>query len=122
MRRSGAGALMGRGDKIHRAIAPDTGSIIQRETPQISRKPQKRMRGGQPGNRNAVTHGRFSAAGRAERGVAAQERAQQSREWLKAMPKTDYGAICEAIKTHPGAPPRNGPLRCHADRDRQHQR
>jgi hypothetical protein len=58
------------------------------------------MRGGQPGNRNAVTHGQFSAPVRAERRAAAEVRAQQNREWLKAMPKTDYGAICAAIRPH----------------------
>jgi hypothetical protein len=30
--------------------------------------------------------------------AAAEERAQQHREWLKTIPKTDYGAICDAIK------------------------
>jgi hypothetical protein len=59
-----------------------------------------RRRGGQPGNQNAVTHGRFSAPQRAKRIAAAEERAKQHREWLKTIPKTDYGAICEAIKAH----------------------
>jgi hypothetical protein len=89
---------MPKGDKIHRARAPDTGSIIQRETPQILGKGRKRMRGGQPGNQNAVTHGRFSAPVRAARVAAAEERAKQHREWLKTIPKTDYGAICDAIR------------------------
>jgi hypothetical protein len=88
---------MGKGDFIQTERAPDTGSIIQRETPQNSRKPGKRMRGGQPGNQNAVTHGRFSAPVRVARRAAAEQRARQHREWMKAMPRTDYGAICDAI-------------------------
>jgi hypothetical protein len=78
----------------------DTASIIQRETPQILGKGRKRMRGGQPGNRNAVSHGRYSAPVRAERRAAAEERAKQNREWLKTIPKSDYAAICVAIEAH----------------------
>jgi hypothetical protein len=89
---------MPKGDKMLRASTLDTGSIIQRETPQILGKGRKRMRGGQPGNQNAVTHGRFSAPFRAARVAAAEERAKQHREWLKTIPKTDYGAICDAIR------------------------
>jgi uncharacterized protein YjcR len=59
-----------------------------------------RRRGGQPGNQNAVTHGRFSAPQRAKRIAAAEEQAKQHREWMKTMPKTDYGAICAAIRPH----------------------
>jgi hypothetical protein len=58
---------------------------------------QQRKKGGQPGNQNAVTHGRHSETRRAERRAAAEERAAQDREWLLAMPKTDYGRICDAI-------------------------
>jgi hypothetical protein len=90
---------MPRGDFSQTEQALDTGSIIQRETPQNSRKPGKRMRGGQPGNQNAVTHGRFSAPVRAARRAAAERGAEQHREWMKTMPKTDYGAICDAIRT-----------------------
>jgi hypothetical protein len=36
----------------------------------------------------------------APRIAAAQERAKQDREWLKTIPKTDYAAICAAIKAH----------------------
>jgi hypothetical protein len=103
----GQSHLMPRGDKMLRASTLDTGSIIQRETPQVLRKGRKRMvrkRGGQPGNQNAVTHGRFSAPVRAVRVAAAEERAQQHREWLKTMPKTDYGAICDVIRA--GSPKR----------------
>jgi hypothetical protein len=56
-----------------------------------------RKKGGQPGNQNAVTHGRYSAPRRASRRAAAEERAAQDREWLMAMPKTDYGRICDTI-------------------------
>jgi hypothetical protein len=99
---------MGKGDFGQTERAADTGSIIQRETPQNSRKLGKRMRGGQPGNQNAVTHGRFSAPVRAARRAAAEQRARQHREWTKTMPKTDYGAICDAIRRDAGRP--------HADR------
>jgi hypothetical protein len=57
-----------------------------------------RRRGGQPGNQNAVAHGRFSAPQRAQRVAAAAERNKQHREWLKTIPVTDYGAICGAIR------------------------
>ena len=81
----------------------DTGWVIERTIPQVLRRGRKRMirhKGGQPGNQNAVTHGRFSAPVRAARIAAAQERAKQDREWLKTIPKTDYAAICAAIKAH----------------------
>jgi hypothetical protein len=58
---------------------------------------QGRKRGGQPGNQNAVTHGRHSAAGRAERKAAADERQRRSDEWTRSAPRTDYGAICDTI-------------------------
>ena len=59
-----------------------------------------RRRGGQPGNQNAVTHGRFSTPTRAARKAAREESDRQHAEWMKTIPKTDYGAICEAIKAH----------------------
>jgi hypothetical protein len=59
-----------------------------------------RRRGGQPGNKNAVTHGRFSEPVRAARRAAAEQRAKQHREWCKTIPKTDYRAICDAIEAH----------------------
>jgi uncharacterized protein YjcR len=99
---------MGRGDKLHRAITPDTGSITQRETPQYLGKGRKRMRGGQPGNQNAVTHGRFSKPVRAARRAAAEHREKQHQDWCKTIPKTDYGAICDAIKAHRRNPSGNG--------------
>ena len=65
-----------------------------------------RRRGGQPGNQNAVTHGRYSAPVRAKRRAVAEERAKQNRAWLKTMPKTDYGAILDTIKAHSRNNPR----------------
>ena len=62
-----------------------------------------RKRGGQPGNSNAVTHGRYSAPRRAERKAAAEERERHSQEWQATIPQTDYGAICDAIKARPAA-------------------
>jgi hypothetical protein len=59
-----------------------------------------RKRGGQPGNQNAVTHGRFSRSVRATRRAAAERRQKQHAEWMKTMPKTDWAAICAAIKAH----------------------
>lgn len=57
-----------------------------------------RKKGGQPSNQNAVTHGRFSAPARAARRAAAEVRAEQSRQWMSSMPKTDWAAICHAIR------------------------
>ncbi|SIO51210.1 hypothetical protein SAMN05443247_06904 [Bradyrhizobium erythrophlei] len=65
----------------------------------------RRKKGGQPGNRNAVTHGRYAAPTPAEREAAA-EKDRREREWLNAAPKTDYGAICDAIKAHCANKPR----------------
>jgi hypothetical protein len=66
------------------------------------RKGRKRMptrkRGGQPGNQNATTHGRHSAPVRAARLAAFEEQQRRSAEWMKTMPKTDWGAICDAIR------------------------
>ena len=71
--------------------------------PQIMRTGRKRMRkrGGQPGNQNAVTHGRHSAPVRAarlaalkERQAAWKEKQRLSDEWIK----TDYAAIALAGK------------------------
>lgn len=62
----------------------------------LSRKP-----GGQPGNENAMKHGRFSVKKRAERRAKRQvidaERQRQHAEWMAKMPKTDYGRICAKI-------------------------
>jgi hypothetical protein len=64
-----------------------------------------RRKGGQPGNQNAVSHGRYSAPVRGARKAADSVRAEQHRQWLATIPKTDYGAICDAIK---GASARSG--------------
>jgi hypothetical protein len=61
-----------------------------------------RKRGAQQGNTNAVKHGRFRASVRAERRAARLAAAEQERikseAWMALMPKTDYAAICDAIK------------------------
>jgi hypothetical protein len=88
------------GDFRCRQEGAETAWVVQFQIPQILRNGRKRMlrkKGGQPHNRNAVTHGRFSAPTRAERRAAAEERAAQDREWLMAMPKTDYDRICDTI-------------------------
>jgi hypothetical protein len=63
---------------------------------------QGRKKGAQPGNSNALKHGRYSVPARAARRAAWEaERAEQARrhaEWMKTIPKTDYSAICAAIE------------------------
>jgi hypothetical protein len=54
----------------------------------------RRKRGGQPANRNAVKHGRYSASVRA----ADEERRARAQAWAAQMPVTDYAAICEGIR------------------------
>jgi uncharacterized protein YjcR len=70
--------------------------------PQILKEGRKRMprrkRGGQPGNQNAVKHGRFSAPVRAARLAAWAEQQRRSDEWMKTMPQTDYGAIVDGLR------------------------
>lgn len=62
---------------------------------------EKRKRGGQPENFNALKHGRRSARKRAERRAAVQVTAQERRrleaEWAASVPKTDYEAIVEKL-------------------------
>jgi hypothetical protein len=69
-------------------------------------KQLKRKRGAQPHNRNAVTHGRFTAEAKAARaawwdGIKAERAEQEKRsdEWIKAQPGyvTDYDAIIERM-------------------------
>jgi hypothetical protein len=102
-RRSCPGAVTGKGDSFQMCKRLDTVSITQRQIPQVLRKGRKRMfrrkKGGQPGNRNAVTHGRYAAPTPAELDAAAEED-RRHREWMKTMPKTDYAAICVAIEAH----------------------
>lgn len=63
---------------------------------------QGRKRGGQPGNVNALKHGqrskRFIAERRAAHHVETEQRHTREREWADAAPKTDYSAICAAIR------------------------
>jgi uncharacterized protein YjcR len=62
----------------------------------------ERKRGGQPGNQNAVTHGKYSAPRRAARLAALQaamkEREQRSDAWIKTVPQTDYDAIADELR------------------------
>jgi hypothetical protein len=61
----------------------------------------ERRRGEQPGNRNAVSHGRHTAAGRAARGAALEEQRAADRDrpaaWAATIPKTDYGRIIDEL-------------------------
>lgn len=70
---------------------------------------QGRKRGGQPGNQNAVRHGRHSVVQRMhQRRALDAMRAEETRrhaDWLKTVPSTDYAAICAAIA---GCRPRGG--------------
>jgi hypothetical protein len=63
-----------------------------------------RKRGGQPGNENAVKHGRFRASVRAERRAALLAAAEQRRiieqAWAAKAPVIDYGAICATIRRY----------------------
>jgi hypothetical protein len=62
----------------------------------------KRKPGAQPGNLNAVKHGRHSAPVRAKRRAAALAAAEEQRissqRWAELMPVTDYATICEGIR------------------------
>jgi hypothetical protein len=62
----------------------------------------ERKRGGQPGNQNALKHGRHSAPVRAARLVAVlalnEESRRKSAEWIKTIPATDYRAICDGLR------------------------
>jgi len=57
-----------------------------------------RKRGGQPGNGNAIKHGRFSASVRAARLAAWEEQQRRSDEWMKRIPETDYAAIVDGLR------------------------
>ena len=61
----------------------------------------ERKRGGQPGNQNAIKHGRYSVPLRAARLAAVRaawrEKQRLSDEWIKTVPKTDYAAICGGL-------------------------
>jgi hypothetical protein len=65
----------------------------------------KRKPGGQPGNRNAVKTGRWTAEGRAahEAALAAapaewKEKQRRSDEWCRSRPSTDLFAIAESLR------------------------
>lgn len=62
----------------------------------------KRKRGGQPGNSNAVKHGRFTAAARAARleriaSLNAQRRTSEA-AWASQAPQVDYGKIIDQLR------------------------
>jgi uncharacterized protein YjcR len=62
----------------------------------------ERKRGAQPGNQNAVTHGKYSAPRRAARLAALQaamkDREQRSDAWIKTVKPTDYEAIIHELR------------------------
>jgi hypothetical protein len=66
----------------------------------MSKRMLQRKRGGQPGNTNAVTHGRNSAATRAARAAEFEARRAKERQyWIdNPPPKTDYAAICAGLR------------------------
>ena len=98
---SGSRSQRPRGDvEVPESTGPDrraTQTSIPHNSSRGSKRMSGRKRGGQPGNQNAVTHGRHSAPRRAERQAAAEERRRRSDEWAATVPRTDYGAICDAI-------------------------
>ena len=57
-----------------------------------------KKRGAQPGNQNAVKHGRHSATVRAARLAASREQQRRSDEWRRAQPQIDYGAIVDNLR------------------------
>jgi len=62
---------------------------------------EKRKKGAQPGNFNALRHGRRSPRKRAERraarDVALAEERRTAAQWMASIPETDYAAICDGI-------------------------
>jgi hypothetical protein len=58
----------------------------------------RRKRGGQPGNQNAVKHGRFSAPVRAARLAPYEEQQRRSDEWMRAKPQINYGRIIDGLR------------------------
>jgi hypothetical protein len=56
-----------------------------------------RRKGGQPGNQNAVSHGRYSAETRAQRLAEAAQRRTAADEWLAKIPTWDWHATCAEI-------------------------
>ena len=62
----------------------------------------KRKRGGQPGNQNALKHGRHSAPVRDARRAAVlalyEESKRKSDKWIRSRPPTDYRAIVDHLR------------------------
>ena len=54
-----------------------------------------RKRGGQPNNQNAVTHGRYSAATRAQRRAEMEARQAHSQEWQSKIPPFPWHVVDE---------------------------
>jgi hypothetical protein len=63
--------------------------------------PQRKL-GGQPGNKNAIKHGRHSVPLRAARLAAVRtvfkEQRRRADEWIASRPTTDYDAICDELR------------------------
>ena len=57
-----------------------------------------RKRGAQLGNRNAVTHGQYSAEARAQRLAQAAQRRTASDEWMAKIPTWNWHATCAEIE------------------------
>ena len=61
----------------------------------------KRKRGGQPNNRNALRHGRYSVRLKAERWAAGQAERDEARrremEWFASCPKVDYASRIDEL-------------------------
>ena len=54
-----------------------------------------RKRGGQPGNTNAVTHGRYSAATRAARRAEFEEMRAREQAWMAKLPPFPWHVVDE---------------------------
>lgn len=57
-----------------------------------------RKPGGQPGNENALRHGRHSKRQREQRRIEHDAEAERHRAWMRAAPKTNYRAICATME------------------------
>ena len=58
----------------------------------------KRKKGGQPGNTNAVKHGKYRAATRAARLEAARKAAERNCEWAAKCPVVDYQRVLDELR------------------------
>lgn len=65
------------------------------------RMAEGRKRGAQPGNSNALRHGRYSVRKRAERRAARlpeiEAKRQRHAEWMATMPQQDWEAVFDSI-------------------------